>query len=168
VAGGPITVTEATPDDAGAFAAFFWEAWQQAGPEAPGFAGASDEVIRTLTTRAAIVERLGGPDRRLFLAWVGQRVVGFSATTRIDDGSVELAGIIVLQSMIGIGVGTALVTETVASCRREGYRRMVVKTESDNDRALIFYEAKDFTRSRETSEDVDGTPVTVWELERSL
>jgi len=95
-------------------------------------------------------------------------VVGFSATTRIDDGSVELAGIIVLQSMIGIGVGTALVTETVASCRREGYRRMVVKTESDNDRALIFYEAKDFTRSRETSEDVDGTPVTVWELERSL
>jgi len=78
----PLTVAEATADDAGAFAAFFWEAWQQAGPEAPGFSGATDDIIRELTTQAAIVERLGGPDRRMFLAWVSQRVAGFSATTR--------------------------------------------------------------------------------------
>ena len=69
------TVAEATADDAGAFAAFFWEAWQQAGPNAPGFAGATDEIIRELTTQAAIVERLGGPDRRMFLARSGSRVV---------------------------------------------------------------------------------------------
>jgi ribosomal protein S18 acetylase RimI-like enzyme len=164
----PLTVAEATADDAGAFAAFFWEAWQQAGPAAPGFAGATDEVIRELTTQSAIVERLGGPDRRMFLAWVGQRVVGFSATTRIDNDNVELAGIIVLQSTIGRGIGTALVAETVASCRAAGYHRMIVKTETDNKQALGFYEGLGFTPLRTTEEDAGGVTVDVWELERSL
>ena len=164
----PITVTEATADDAGAFAAFFWEAWQQAGPTAPGFAGATDEVIRELTTRAAIVERLGGPDRRMFLAWSGGRVIGFAATTRIDDETVELAGIIVLQSMLGRGIGSSLVEATTPACRNEGYRRIIVRTEADNDRALGFYEGQGFTRSQETTEDVEGTSIAVWELERDL
>ncbi len=162
------TVTEATADDAGAFAAFFWEAWQQAGPNAPGFAGATDEIIRELTTQAAIVERLGGPDRRMFLARSGSRVVGFSATTRIDDATVELAGIIVLQSLLGQGIGTALVAETVTGCRDEGYRRMIVRTESDNQRALDFYESHGFTRTEQGTEDVDGLAVAVWELELPL
>lgn len=164
----PITVTEATADDAGAFAAFFWEAWQEAGPTAPGFAGATDEVIRELTTRAAIVERLGGPDRRMFLAWSGGRVIGFAATTRIDDETVELAGIIVLQSMLGRGIGSALVAATTPACRNEGYQRMLVRTETVNERAVGFYESQGFVRVRVTTEDVDGTLIDVWELEQAL
>ncbi len=164
----PITVAEATADDAGAFAAFFWEAWQQAGPDAPGFAGATDEVIRELTTQAAIVERLGGPDRRMFLARSGGRVVGFSATTRIDEATVELAGIMVLQSLLGHGIGTALVAATVASCHDAGYQKMIVKTEADNERALDFYELHEFTRTEQGTQDVDGLAVAVWELERPL
>ena len=73
---GTVTVTEATAADAGAVAAFFWEAWQQAGPNAPGFVGATDEIIGELTTQAAIVERLRGPDRRMFLARSGRHVDG--------------------------------------------------------------------------------------------
>lgn len=164
----PVTVTEATAADAGAFAAFFWEAWQQAGPNAPGFAGATDEIVRELTTQAAIVERLGGPDRRMFLARSGGRVVGFAATTRINDATVELAGIIVLQSLLGHGIGTVLVTETVASCRNTGYQRMVVKTETDNQRALDFYESHGFARTEQSTEDVDGESVPVWRLLRTL
>jgi ribosomal protein S18 acetylase RimI-like enzyme len=163
-----IAVREASSDDAGAFAAFFWEAWQQAGPAAPGFAGATDQIIRELTTRAAIVERLGGPDRRMFLAWSGERVIGFSATTRIDEGAVELAGIIVLQSALGRGIGSALVAATASKCRSEGYQRMMVKTEADNQRALGFYESHGFTRIEQVTEDVDGLAVEVWELDRPL
>jgi ribosomal protein S18 acetylase RimI-like enzyme len=166
--GGPISVTEASAADAGAFAAFLWEAWHQVGPDAPGFVGTTDELIRELTTRAAIVDRLGGPDRRMFLAWSGNRVVGFSATTRIDAATVELAGIIVLQSLLGHGIGKALVTATVASCRNEGYRRMIVQTETDNQRAIDFYETQGFTRIEQRTEEVDGLTVPVWDLERWL
>ena len=165
---GTTTVTEATAADAGAFAAFFWEAWQQAGPNAPGFVGATDEIIRELTTQAAIVERLGGPDRRMFLARLGERVVGFSATNRIDDTTVELAGIIVLQSLLGHGIGTELVAETVASCHDAGYQRLIVKTEADNQRALGFYESHGFVRTDQSTEIVDGQPVPVWQLLRTL
>jgi len=164
----PITVTEASAPDAGAFSAFLWEAWQQVGPGAPGFTGATDELIRDLTTRAAIVERLGGPDRRMFLARSGNRVVGFSATTRIDAATVELAGIIVLQSMLGHGIGNTLVTATVAACDEEGYQRMIVRTETDNQRAIRFYETQGFTRIEQRTVDVDGLTVPVWDLERSL
>jgi ribosomal protein S18 acetylase RimI-like enzyme len=164
----PIIVTEASATDAGAFAAFLWEAWQQSGPEAPGFVGATDELIRELTTRAAIVERLGGPDRRMFLARLGNRVVGFSATARIDAATVELAGIIVLQSLLGHGIGNTLVTAAVAACQEQGYRRMIVKTETDNQRAIRFYEAQGFTRIEQRTEGVNGLTVPVWDLERSL
>ncbi len=64
-----VLVTEATQDDVAAFAAFFWEAWREAGPDAPGFAGATDDVITELTTPEAIRQRIGGPERRMFLAW---------------------------------------------------------------------------------------------------
>lgn len=164
----PIIVTEGSAADAGAFAAFLWEAWQQVGPDAPGFAGATDELIRELTTRAAIVERLGGPDRRMFLARSDNRVVGFTATARMDTATVELAGIIVLQSSLGHGIGNALVAATVAECQEEGYQRMIVRTEADNQRAIRFYETQGFTRIEQRAVDVDDLTVPVWDLERSL
>jgi hypothetical protein len=87
-----VVAREASEADIDAFAEFFKAAWQQSGPDAPGFAGATDEVIAELTTRDAIRERIGGPDRRMFLAWQDERVVGFAATKRIDIDTVELAG----------------------------------------------------------------------------
>ncbi len=83
-----ISVTEATDAEVDAFATFFWEAWRQAGPDAPGFVGASDQVIADLTTAEAFAERIGGPERRMFLAWEDERVVGFAATKRVDADTV--------------------------------------------------------------------------------
>jgi GNAT superfamily N-acetyltransferase len=163
-----VVATEATERDVAAFATFFWEAWQEAGPDAPGFAGATEEVIRELTTREAILERIGGPDRRMFLARQGGRVVGFSATKRIDDVTVELAGVVVLQSIVGRGIGTPLVERAVQVARHEGYLRMVVRTETTNDRALRFYQTRGFTLTGSMTELVEDEPVEVWELARDL
>jgi len=163
-----ISVTEATDADVAAFAKFFREAWKQAGPDAPGFVGASDQVIAELTTPEAVRERIGGPERRMFLAWEEERVVGFAATKRVDEGTVELAGIIVLQAMSGRGVGTSLVEEAVGAMRAEGYRSMIVRTETVNDRARAFYEARRFAVTGSTAEQVEGATVEVWELTRDL
>lgn len=163
-----ISVTEATDTDVAAFATFFWEAWRQAGPDASGFVGASDQVIAELTTPEAFGERIGGPERRMFLAWEDGRVVGFAATKRIDTGTVELAGIIVAEAMSGRGVGTSLVDEAAGAMRAEGYRSMIVRTETVNDRARTFYEARRFAVTGSTAEQVEGATVEVWELTRDL
>ena len=161
-------VMEATDADVAAFATFFTEAWKEAGPEASGFAGATNEVIAELTAPEAVLERIGGPDRRMFLAWQGERVVGFSATKRIDAATLELAGIIVLETAAGAGVGSGLVEEAVASARRQDFRRMIVRTETTNQRAKRFYEKLGFTVTGSTAEQVEGEVIEVWELVRDL
>ncbi len=163
-----ISVTEATNADVDAFATFFWEAWRQAGPDAPGFVGASDKVIADLTTAEAFGERIGGPERRMFLAWEDERVVGFAATKRVNADTVELAGVIVIQAMSGRGVGTSLVETAVGAVWAEGYRNMIALTETVNDRARTFYEARNFAVTGSDFEYVEGATVEVWELTRDL
>lgn len=46
-----VVAGQATDGDVDAFAEFFRAAWQHSGPDAPGFAGATDESIAELTTR---------------------------------------------------------------------------------------------------------------------
>ncbi len=163
-----VVVREASEVDIDAFAEFFKAAWRQSGPDAPGFAGATDEVIAELTTREAIRERIGGPDRRMFFAWERERVVGFAATKRIDIGTVELAGIIVLPTCSGRGVGTELVHEALRATTGDSYRSMIVRTETTNDSARAFYEAQGFVLERATIEHVDDISVEVWELSHDL
>lgn len=163
-----MVVREASERDIDAFADFFVTAWRQSGPNAPGFAGATDEVIAELTTRDAICERIGGPERRMLLAWQDERVVGFAATRRIDVDSVELAGIIVLPSSAGRGIGTALVDEALRLMKDEPYRSMIVRTETTNDLARAFYEARGFTLARVAVEHVEDFSVEVCELSRDL
>jgi ribosomal protein S18 acetylase RimI-like enzyme len=166
--GSKVPVREAIDADGDAFAVFFREAWEQSGPEAPGFVGATDEVIDELTTLEAFRDRVGGPDRRMFLAWDRDRVVGFAATRRVDDTTVELAGIIVLPVTAGRGVGSALLAAAVATARDDEYREMTVLTESSNDRARAFYEAHEFVVGASTTEPVEGTPVELSSFTRNL
>ena len=162
------TVTEATPADVGAFAEFFLTAWRQAGPDAPGFAGATEEVIAELTTPEAFRARVGGPERRMYLARVDGRVVGFAATRRIDETAIELAGIIVLRDQAGRGVGTALVAAAAAAAANEGHVTMTVSTETDNEAARAFYERCGFTATGTGVEPVEGTDVAVVSFERPI
>jgi GNAT superfamily N-acetyltransferase len=163
-----VRVAEATEADIPAIAQFFWNAWAEAGPDAPGWVGADEDVVARIAAPDSLRARLGGPRRRMFLAWHGDDVVGFSATRMVDDRTIELAGIVVLQSMVGGGVGTPLVEAAAASAQDHSFGRMITKTESSNERALAFYERRGFGRTGTLVEDVEGTPVELIELERAL
>jgi ribosomal protein S18 acetylase RimI-like enzyme len=164
----PVRVAEAGPADAGAFAEFLRAAWREAGPDAPGFAGATDDVIAELATPVAFRERIGGPDRRMFLAWRLREVVGFAATRRVSADTVELSGIVVRRSCAGRGIGTALLDSAMDAARRHGYRRMIVETETSNVPAKAFYEARGFAVGDVQTEQVGDIAVEVWRLSRSV
>ncbi len=103
----------------------------------------------------------------MFLAKEGERVVALAANRRIDDETVELAGIIVLQSLLGRGIGSRLLNAAVDAAHHDGYTRLNVMTEADNERAIAFYKAKGFALS-ETTEEVEGVRVRVQRLIRDL
>lgn len=161
-----VEVVEAAEADVAVFAAFLRAAWVEAGPDAPGFTGASDGVIAEITTPEAFAARVGGPERRMWLARHNGDVVGFASTTRVDDTTVELAGIVVRESMAGQGVGTALLDAVRDEAVTAGYGVMVVKTEATNARARGFYTARGFTQSKREIEHVGevDVPVAVMEL----
>jgi ribosomal protein S18 acetylase RimI-like enzyme len=161
-------VEEAAEADIPAIAQFLWNAWAEAGPDAPGWVGADQDVVAQIAAPEALRARIRGPERRMFLAWEGDEVVGFAATRMVDDRTVELAGIVVRQTMVGRGIGTPLVEAAVASAGAHGFARIVTKTETHNDRALSFYEGRGFVPTGTSTEDVEGIPVDVVELERPL
>jgi len=163
-----VSVAEATTEDGTTFAEFFRTAWRQAGPDAPGFTGATDEVIAELSATEAFRDRVGGPQRRMYLAWEADRVVGFASTRRHTEDSVELSGIIVLQSHEGLGIGTALVEAAIGAARHEGYSTMFVRTETTNHRARTFYERRGFHVLCAETELVDESPVEVTRLSRTI
>ena len=160
-------ITEATVQDVDDVGGFIKELWAAAGPGAPGLTGATEEIIEEISRPEMITGRLGGPDRRIFLARDREVVVGFAATRRIDAEAVELAGIMVHPDSQG-GVGTPLLEMAALAMRSDGYRRMVVHTETDNVAALRFYRKRGFLPTRELVEAVEGTPVDVAELELEL
>lgn len=161
-------VTEATTDDVSAISSFMWEAWRQAGPDSPGFAGATEDVIAEIAAPDLIRSRLGGPERRMYIGRLGDRVVGFASTRAETSTVVELSGVIVLEEMTGTGVGGTLVkTATDASANR-GFQAMTVSTEVNNDRARRFYEHHGFEPIGTAVEMVGETPVEVVNLRRKL
>ena len=156
--------TEATPSDIPAISEFFWAMWNEAGPDAPGFSGATENVIAEIAQPDAIAVRIGGPNRRMFLAYKDESVVGFVATRSIDTATIEMAGIVVLQSMVGQGIGSPLVAISVTSAREQGFRRMIVSTEVDNQRAIDFYRGRGFATTGESTTVVEDIEVSLVNL----
>jgi GNAT superfamily N-acetyltransferase len=92
-------------------------------------------------------------------------VVGFCSLSEMGGGSVELSGIVVLESMTGRGIGSGLLRSAREGARAEGHSRMVVRTEAFNERAIEFYRGRGFEVKGSRLEDVRGTKV---ELELEL
>jgi len=159
---------EATESHLPAIAAFFREAWGMTGPDAPGWAGADEEVIDDLTRPSVLRERIGGPERRMFLAVEADRVVAFAATRWSGTGPAELAGIVVLQEMVGRGIGTPLLGLALERLQAEGATTVFVRTEADNERALGFYRARGFGSERHVIEHVEGAALELTELSRPI
>jgi ribosomal protein S18 acetylase RimI-like enzyme len=163
-----ISTREANNQDAETISAFLWALWNEAGTDAPGLTGATEEIVAEIADPEAIRSRLGGPERRIYVATQGDRVVGFAATRAIDETAIDLAGIMVLPSLIGRRIGTPLVEAAAQEARAQGFATMTVNTEIDNEGAIGFYEARGFTRKSDSVVDVEGTSVTVASLELPL
>jgi ribosomal protein S18 acetylase RimI-like enzyme len=161
-------VRKATADDVHKLGVFIIEAWQETGPGALGFAGATDDVIHELASEQTLRTLLANPAIQIFVADDTGEIVGFSSLKRIDSDTVELSGIVVLQNLVGRGLGTELFETASAFAVMEGYLKMMVKTEVINDRAVAFYKKLGFVEAKETEEDVEGTVIRLMVLERTL
>lgn len=157
-------IRAATADDIEAFKSFIRLAWGEAGPGAPGWTGASDERVEQLTSDEFLSSLFGRADVRVLLAWDDDEIVGFASNRRVDDETVELSGIVVLESMTGRGIGSQLLEAAVKAAVTDGFGKMVVKTESFNERAIGFYESRGFEVKDRTVTEVEGVEVELVEL----
>jgi ribosomal protein S18 acetylase RimI-like enzyme len=163
-----IEVRPARRNDASKLSVFFTQAWSEAGPEALGFTGATDESIKEIASEEFLSKRLASPLAQIVVAEIDGRVVGFASLRKSGEREAELSGIVVLESETGSGIGTRLMRKTVDLAKRRGFRTVVVKTEVNNARAIGFYRRVGFTESGKVVEKVGRTNVVLLTLLRRL
>jgi ribosomal protein S18 acetylase RimI-like enzyme len=152
-------VREAEQKDVESLIEFLLKAWKEAGPGALGWTGATEETIQHIASHGFISNLMSRDDTRVFIAINEGRVVGFSSNRRIGDELVELSGIIVLESMTGVGIGSRRLEYSIEASKGDRYKVMMVKTESFNDRAVNFYLRNGFRREATIEEEVEGSNV---------
>ena len=162
------TVIRAQPADVPRVATFLRDAWKDAGPGAPGWSGASEVTIREISSTSFLDALVAKSRTSLFLCEHGGRVVGMCVLRPRDETVAEIAGILVLQGEVGRGIGSLLLAEGLDWARGQGFRRALVKTESDNERALAIYRARGFTEQERAVEEVQGAPVSLTVLAADL
>ena len=163
-----VAIRTAKGDDAKALGGFFLHAWREAGPGSLGFTGATEDEIKEISSEEFLAQRLLDPKRRFVVAERGGEVLGFASVRCMGRGKGELSGVVVLESETGRGLGTKLVERACEEGTKLGIRRMVVKTEVFNERALEFYKKNGFIEVEKTTEKVGKTPVPTQVLERNL
>ena len=157
-------VRQATLSDIEAFRKFILEAWRQAGPDVLGWTGASEEAVAKIASREYLASLFSRPDTKVFLAVIGRRVVGFASNSRVDEETIELSGIVVLESMTGRAIGSRLLKASICAALSDGFSRILVRTETFNDRAIAFYNRKGFKAAAQRTISVEGVNVEVVEL----
>jgi ribosomal protein S18 acetylase RimI-like enzyme len=159
---------QATLADVQKLITFFLQAWKEAGSGALGFTGATEETIKEIASEEFLRERLSNRGVNMYIVEDGGKILGFAATRRIDEITIELSGIIVLESATGKGIGTELFEKVISSANHVGFRKIVVKTEVLNQRAIAFYKKMGLAEVGKTREDVEGRSVDVVILEKAL
>ena len=132
------SIREATIADVKHFKQFLIKAWREAGPNAFGWSGASDDQIEEIASENFLSSLIAREGTRIFLAYTRNEVIGFATNTNVNDEAIELSGIIVLESMTGHGVGTALLQSAISRAKSDGASYLVVQTEQTNKRAIQF------------------------------
>lgn len=163
-----VRVSELSASDIPRLKSFVLEAWRLAGPSALGWIGATDENIAEIASDSYLQGLLGNPNLKVFISKIEEDVVGFCAIRKIDDRSLELAGIIVRQDLLGKGIGNDLFQKARQEAVESGFTTMVVKTESTNDRALSFYRSRGFVEQEHVVEELNGAKVNLTVLKLNL
>lgn len=155
-------------NDAALLGAFFMQSWREVGPEALGFAGATEEAINEIASEDFLTRRLSSPNTKIVVAERSGQILGFASIRKTSQGVGELSGIVVLESETGRGLGTRLVRKALDVAAKLGLGRLVVKTEAFDARAIGFYEKNGFTRTAKVTEKVGRTEVPIQVLEKRL
>jgi len=163
-----VVVRPARKNDAVALGAFFTHAWKEAGPDALGFTGATDEAINVISSEEFLSQRLSSPRVRIVVAERDRMVLGFASIRVTGRREGELTAVVVLESASGMGLGTKLVRKASEVAIKLGLEHLTVKTEAVNQRAIGFYKKNGFTESGRTSEKVGRVKVSLMVLEKKL
>jgi ribosomal protein S18 acetylase RimI-like enzyme len=166
-----VAVRKAVPDDAPAIAEIHVASWRAA------YRGiVPDETLDGLSVerRTAYWRRLveAPGDSRVFVATVGDDVVGFASTGpgRDDDlplGARELYTIYLAPTSWRRGIGRRLLDLAVDDLRDRGHELVVLWVLRDNDRGRRFYEAAGWTADG-SSRGLDFGHTAVDEVRYSL
>jgi ribosomal protein S18 acetylase RimI-like enzyme len=154
--------------DIEAVSSFIKEAWREVGPGALGWSGATDEDIAEISSKGFLESSVMDAHRDLFIAAEGGRVVGMAVGQAGENRDVELSGIVVLQSLVGRGIGSRLFDRVEEAALARKARRITVKTEEFNERALSFYRGKGFRAQGGRVEKVGETDVKLALLSKDL
>ena len=92
---------------------------------------------------------------KIFIMYDDDDIVSLAVTEKIGLQRVEPAGIIVLESRTGRGIGGRLLEAVKGSYRELGYDTIVVKTEYQNNSARRFYDKNGFRNTETVNESVD-------------
>ena len=152
--------------DAERIGVFLHEAWREAGPGGLGFTGATEETINEVASKEFLRKRLTNPGVQMYIVQDAERVLALASTRRINARSVELSGMMVLESLTGQGLGTALVRKALNEIHKAGFHKVVVKTEAINRRAVQFYKKMGLKEVGRGRERVEETRVDIVILEK--
>jgi ribosomal protein S18 acetylase RimI-like enzyme len=135
------------------------DAWKRAGPQALGWAGATEDTIHEISSEEHLKGLVSDPKLKFYVSEENGEITGF-AVNRVQDGStMELAGIIVRDDLLGKGIGSLLISKCIDSARDAGFASLVVKTEASNERAISFYMKRGFVRIGNAVETVENSNV---------
>jgi GNAT superfamily N-acetyltransferase len=171
----PFIIRPGVPDDAPSLAEINIHNWQTA------FRGvvpdAALDGLNLEAKTASFREGLAGrttPPARVLVAEVDGRVVGFVAWGTSRDPDVasdtgEVYAIYVRQEHWGQGIGSALLSDAVASLARDGFARATLWTLAELPRTIRFYKAAGFEQDGKTVRiPLGGTRVAHVRLVASL
>ena len=154
-----VRAVEPSRDQVRALGKFVLDAWKRAGPQALGWTGATEDTIHEISSEEHLMELVSDPKLKLFVTEENGEISGFAVNRVHDASTIELAGIIVRDDLLGKGFGSLLISKCISSARDAGFTSMVVKTEASNERAISFYVKNGFVRLGKVVETVDNSKV---------
>ena len=96
---------------------------------------------------------------RMWLAEIGERIVGSIAIVSGGADTAQLRWFLVEPDCRGLGIGSRLLDEALAFCRATGRRRVYLWTVSGLDASAHLYRRAGFTLTEQTPGERWGLPV---------
>jgi GNAT superfamily N-acetyltransferase len=163
------SVSRPGTQDADELSGFILEAWAEAGTDALGWTGGTERSIKQIASKEFLYSLLSSLDVAIFVARdAARKMVGFAICRRFDEGRVELAGMIVAQSSIGKRFGSMMFEKARRWAEDSQFKKMIVKTEAKNSRAISFYKSKGFVELSTNIEQVNDIQTELVTLELAL